>query len=46
MASVLTSVTGQGTLHDTVAMHDGPMSGELRYNEVNVHSDYLPDWIL
>ena len=38
MASVLTSVTDQETSYGTVAMHDGPMSGELRHNEVNVHS--------
>ena len=41
MTSVLTSVTDQETSHDTVAMHDGSTSGELRYNEVNVHSGVI-----
>ena len=30
MTSVLTSVPEQETSYDTVAMHDGPMIGELR----------------
>ena len=41
MASVLTSVTDQETSYDTVAMNDGSTSGELRYNQVNVHSGVI-----